>query len=72
MRATHPLAAWAIEEVRLQGLTQRSVTDAAAVADSSFRNWKLGVHPGVGTLDAVLRVLGYRLEITPINEDETS
>lgn len=68
----HPLIEWLQEEVKIQrqidkNMTMWHITGKAGVAKNLLYLWFHDHgNPTIGTLDAVLGVLGYRLNIEPM------
>lgn len=50
-------------------LSLNEIARRSGVDQNLIRGWRAGVIPGVGNMDAVLRVLGYRLAVVEDKDD---
>jgi hypothetical protein len=64
-----PLIQFVYHQVDFQRLTYRDVEKRAGLADNALSSWFRGLaEPRAGNLEAVLNVLGYRLEAVPLTK----
>lgn len=63
----NPLVRRLVQIRRAKRVSQRGVSARAGLATGACRRWEAGMHePALGNFEAALNVLGYRLEIVPL------
>ncbi|ESX17855.1 hypothetical protein X766_15710 [Mesorhizobium sp. LSJC255A00] len=60
-------------EMHLQGVTQHNIAEWLSSSQQRVNEWSQGkVEPGVMTVEAICRKLGYRLALEPIEERKSA
>ncbi|MER9436730.1 helix-turn-helix domain-containing protein [Mesorhizobium sp. M0618] len=69
IRTASPVLKQVFMEMHLQGVTQNAIAECLNSTQSRVSEWSQGkVEPGVMTVEAICRRLGYRLALEPIEE----
>ena len=70
-KGAHPLMHELTELLRNSAMGQDAVTAKAGVCRGALREWRHDGHdPKLGSFDAVLNVLGYKLAVVPLEPAE--
>lgn len=71
VRARQPVVRKALELFERSGVDRTIITSQAGIYENATTVWRSGrASPNVGHLEAALNVIGYRLEIVPIEETD--